>query len=172
MTTADTPVQSDPPLAKVDPETLVLRAQPLRAIRFRRSAIVGIAALGSASLMGVAWMALKPQVFRQVTQESELSKPSANPGDALSGLPTGYGDAPTLGPPLPGDLGRPILRAQQQHMDAVGASSSGRSTVDAAGSRKTGKADGTKGCSRVRHSRPDERHRPGHPSAGNATRRR
>lgn len=118
MSVADTPIQPIPPQAKVDPETLVLRAQPMKSIRFRRGAIIGIAALGSASLMGVAWMALKPQVFRQVTQESELSKPSTNPSDALAGLPAGYGDAPRLGPPLPGDLGRPILRAQQQHLGA------------------------------------------------------
>ncbi|GLV28139.1 conjugal transfer protein TrbI [Sphingobium sp. TomTYG75] len=132
MTAADTPVQPIPPPTKVDPETLVLRTQPMKAIRFRRGAIIGIAALGSASLIGVAWMALKPQVFRQVAQESELSKPSADPGDALSGFPAGYGDAPRLGPPLPGDLGRPILRARQQHMDADDASGGGRSTADAA----------------------------------------
>lgn len=139
MTVADTPVQSVPQQAKVDPETLGLRAQPMRAIRFRRSAIIGIAALGSASLMGVAWMALKPKVFRQVAQESELSKPSVTPGDALADLPAGYGDAPRLGPPLPGDLGRPILRARQQHMDADDASGGGRSTADAAEAERLAK---------------------------------
>ncbi|MFK4792187.1 TrbI/VirB10 family protein [Sphingobium sp. ZW T5_29] len=103
------------PIPKVDPETLNLRASPARAIRFRRGAIIGIAAVGSASLVGIAWMALKPQVFRQVAQESELSQPMAKPAsDALSGLPSTYGDAPKLGPPLPGDLGRPILRAQER----------------------------------------------------------
>lgn len=108
---------TDPPIAtpKVDPETLSIRSRPARAIRFRRGAIIGAAALGSASLMGIAWMALKPQVFRHVAQESELSQPMAKPAsDALSGLPASYGDAPKLGPPLPGDLGRPILRAQER----------------------------------------------------------
>lgn len=101
--------------AKLDPEPLSIRSRPARAIRFRRGAIIGAAALGSASLMGIAWMALKPQVFRQVAQESELSQPMAKPAsDALSGLPASYGDAPKLGPPLPGDLGRPILRAQER----------------------------------------------------------
>ncbi|MBB3941326.1 type IV secretion system protein VirB10 [Novosphingobium fluoreni] len=112
----DTPV-TDPPITtpKVDPETLSIRSRPARAIRFRRGAIIGAAALGSASLIGVAWMALKPQVFRQVAQESELSQPMAKPAsDALSGLPASYGEAPKLGPPLPGDLGRPILRAQER----------------------------------------------------------
>lgn len=55
--------------AKVDPETLSIRSRAPRAIRFRRGAIIGAAALGSASLMGIAWMALKPQVFRQVAQK-------------------------------------------------------------------------------------------------------
>ena len=139
MTTADTPVRPDPPQAKIDPETLVLRARPMKAIRFRRGAIIGIAALGSASLMGIAWMALKPELFRQVAQESELSKPSANPGDALSGLPAEYGDVPKLGPPLPGDLGRPILRAQQQQLEAAGTSGSSRSTADAAEAERLAK---------------------------------
>lgn len=109
---------NDPPAeapAKVDPETLAIRSRPARAIRFRKGAIIGIAALGSASLMGIAWMALKPQVFRHVAQDSELSQRVTKPAaDALSGLPASYGDAPRLGPPLPGDLGRPILRAQER----------------------------------------------------------
>lgn len=118
-----------PPAPKVDPETLVLRASPARAIRFRRGVIIAIAALGSASLMGIAWMALKPQVFRRAVQESELSQPLARPAsDALSGLPASYGEAPRLGPPLPGDLGRPILRAQQQEPIA----GTERSAADAA----------------------------------------
>lgn len=116
MTTAaapDAPAQSAP--AKLDPETLSIRSRPVRAIRFKRGAIIGAAALGSVSLMGIAWMALQPQVFRQVVQESELSQPLAKPAsDALSGLPASYGEAPRLGPPLPGDLGRPILRAQER----------------------------------------------------------
>ena len=74
-----TEAQEAPPPAKVDPETLELRSRPARTIRFRRGAIIGVAALGSASLMGIAWMALKPQVFNKVAQESELSQPMAKP---------------------------------------------------------------------------------------------
>jgi type IV secretion system protein VirB10 len=64
--------------------------------------------------MTVAWVALKPQVFQHVTSQEELSQPNTRPaGDALSGVPATYGDAPKLGPPLPGDLGRPILEHQR-----------------------------------------------------------
>jgi type IV secretion system protein VirB10 len=104
---------------KVDPETLQLRARPARAIRFRRGVIIGAAALGSVSLVGIAWMALKPQVFRQVVQDTELSQPLAKPAsDTLAGLPSSYGDVPKLGPALPGDLGRPILSAQRERAES------------------------------------------------------
>lgn len=106
--------QDAAPQPKSDPESLAIRARPARAIRFRRGVIIGIAAIGTVGLTSVAWMALQPQVFRQVAVESDLSDPGAKPAtDALSKLPETYGDAPKLGPPLPGDLGRPILKAQQ-----------------------------------------------------------
>ncbi len=116
-------VAAEPPAtapAKVDPEILSIRSRAPRAIRFRRGAIIGAAAFGSASLIGIAWLALKPQVFIRQAQESELSQPMAKPApDALSGLASSYADAPKLGPPLPGDLGRPILRAQERAEVAV-----------------------------------------------------
>jgi len=99
---------------KLDPETLAIRTKPESAIRFRRGVIIGIAALGSVSLMAVTWVALKPQVFRQVTDPQELAEPSSRPAtDALDALPSSYDDAPKLGPPLPGDLGGPILEHQR-----------------------------------------------------------
>lgn len=102
------------PAPKVDPETLAIRARPQRPIRFRRGVIVAISAVGSVSLIAVTWIALSPKVFPQVAQESELSQPARPATDALNGLPASYGDVPKLGPPLPGDLGRPILEHQRQ----------------------------------------------------------
>jgi type IV secretory pathway VirB10-like protein len=105
---------STAPAAKVDPETLAIRAKPARAIRFRRGVIITIAAIGSVSLMAVAWVALKPRVFSSVAERQELSEPGNRPStDSLNGLPANYGEAPKLGPPLPGDLGRPILAHQR-----------------------------------------------------------
>jgi len=112
------------PVTKVDPETLAIRTKPARAIRFRRGVIIAIAALGSVSLMAVAWIALKPQVFSTVVDRQELSEPSNRPStDALNGLPATYGDAPKLGPPLPGDLGRPILESQRRMATETGTGS-------------------------------------------------
>lgn len=105
------------PMPKADPETLAIRARNPRVIRFRRGVIIGAVALGSTALIAIAWIALQPRIFRQVVQQSELSQPSVQAGtEALQRLPSNYGDVPKLGPPLPGDLGPPMLRAQQGAM--------------------------------------------------------
>jgi type IV secretion system protein TrbI len=108
--TADT---ANPAPPKVDPETLVLRARPGRAIRFKRGVVVVIAALTSVSIAATAWLALKPTAFHIVTEADDRALAAKPSNDALSGLPGSYGDAPKLGPPLPGDLGRPILDNQR-----------------------------------------------------------
>src|SRR3546814_19892306 len=82
--------------------------------------------------MVVAWMALRPGIYRQVVQESELSEPNAKAAtNALGKLPASYGDVPRLGPPLPGDLGRPIMKAQREMVPEEGVST-GQPAADAA----------------------------------------
>jgi type IV secretory pathway VirB10-like protein len=99
---------------KSDPETLVLRATPGRVTRFRRGAIVAIAAAGSTAIVGVAWLALKPSTLSLVGPSEERQLAAKAPADALAGAPSDYGDVPQLGAPLPGDLGRPILNHQRE----------------------------------------------------------
>ncbi|QVM85278.1 TrbI/VirB10 family protein [Novosphingobium decolorationis] len=110
-----TETASKEPAAKGDPESFQLRATPARAIRFRRDIVIGAALLGSAALAAIAFMALRPQVFPGKVDDKELTRPATNAEpETLTDLPASYGDAPRLGPPLPGDLGRPILRAQER----------------------------------------------------------
>ena len=105
---------------KLDPESLAIRTRPPRAIRFKRWTIIAIAASLSVSLIAVTWLALKPRLFHRVDSPEELSQPNSRPTtDALSGAPATYGDVPKLGPPLPGDLGKPILEHQQATMSAI-----------------------------------------------------
>nr|NUR36468.1 TrbI/VirB10 family protein [Sphingomonas sp.] len=109
-----------PQLSKLDPETLAIRTRPPRAIRFKRGMIIAIAAIASVSLIVVTWTALKPRLFQRVDNPEQLSQPNSRPlSDALNGAPTTYGDVPKLGPPLPGDLGKPILDHQQAAMTAI-----------------------------------------------------
>src|SRR5690606_4276152 len=98
---------------KADPETLVLRAAPSRVTRFRRGAIIAIAAAGSAAIVGVAWLALKPATLGLAAPDDDRNLVGAKArADALAGAPASYGEVPDLGPPLPGDLGKPILDHQ------------------------------------------------------------
>lgn len=103
---------SAPP--KVDPETLVLRARPVRAIRFRRGVIVAIAGVGATVVIGAAWFALGPTRPGKAEVVPDLASVGAKASsEALAGAPKSYGDVPQLGAPLPGDLGRPILAKQR-----------------------------------------------------------
>lgn len=100
---------------KIDPETLVLRGRPGRVTRFRRGAIVTLAALTSTAIVGVAWFALRPANLGLSSAPGDRPDiaTKASP-DALAGAPRNYGEVPRLGPPLPGDLGRPILEHQRE----------------------------------------------------------
>src|SRR5688572_26857246 len=108
-----------PAAVKIDPETLALRATPRRVVRFKRRLMIGIAAVGIAGIFGVTWLALKGPILRFGQQSQELySTDRKSTPDGLSGLPKDYGEIkpeiPVLGPPLPGDLGPPILERQKQ----------------------------------------------------------
>ncbi|WP_050805485.1 TrbI/VirB10 family protein [Sphingomonas sp. KC8] len=99
---------------KLDPETLVLRANPGRVVRFKRGAVIAIAAVGSTAIVAATWIALKPASFRIVDGNEDRAETGARPpAEVLDGAPKSYGDVPRLGPPLPGDLGRPILKANR-----------------------------------------------------------
>ena len=104
---------------KLDPETLVLKATPRRVVRFKRNLLIGIAAAGCVAIAGITWMALKGTNFHADLGGDNLYDTGSNPTpDGLAGLPSNYGQIPKpkpqLGPPLPGDLGPPIVEREQQ----------------------------------------------------------
>lgn len=104
---------------KSDPEALVLKTAPRRPIRFKRGLLIGIAAVGAVAIIGVVGLALKGPALRsgQAAQELYNTDRKSTP-DGLAALPGDYSqikpETPRLGPPLPGDLGQPILDHQRQ----------------------------------------------------------
>jgi type IV secretion system protein VirB10 len=118
MTTAEAerPGHAQPP--KADPETLVLRGRPRRVARFRRGVVIGGVAAVSATLIALTWLALEPVTFRRVAGDPGGRPFERTAPEALAGAPRDYGDVPKLGPPLPGDLGRPILEQQREQAGA------------------------------------------------------
>lgn len=118
---------------KEDPETLVLRGSPRPVVRFRRGLIIGLSGALGAVLIAVTWFALEPPSFRVVAEGEQDGRPlGTGAPDALANAPSSYGDVPRLGPPLPGDLGRPIL-GQQRELDRSSLDTpAGPSAADAA----------------------------------------
>jgi type IV secretion system protein TrbI len=93
-----------------------LRAERPRVTRLSRKVLAAAAAIGSAAIFGATFWALQNN-RSHTTQPSELyTTAHHNVADGLEGLPRDYAgvprQVPPLGPPLPGDLGRPILNAQ------------------------------------------------------------
>ena len=102
------------PVTKQEPETLVLRGRPRPVVRFRRGLIIGLVGAVSVSLIVISWLALEPKTLVKVAQASGSDEPSRSAAPAaLANVPKSYSDVPQLGPPLPGDLGRPIVEHQR-----------------------------------------------------------
>lgn len=93
-------------------EAVKLRGDPPRVMRLSRKAIGIASACGFALVGGALIYALQPA--SQAEREELLNTEGAARPDALADAPRDYGDVPKLGPPLPGDLGAPILAAQQR----------------------------------------------------------
>ncbi len=92
--------------------TLRLRASPPPVTRLsRRALVVSGAVLGLGLAGALGWSLIE----RHKPPPEPAYAPAAPPPDPVVNAPRGYGGAdgaPVLGPPLPGDLGRPILASQ------------------------------------------------------------
>lgn len=101
---------------------LRLRGAPAPVARVSRKALIVAGAVLSAGLAGATGWSLTDHPKKTPPEVAPQSPP---PPEKISTLPKDYlqrGAPPTLGPPLPGDLGRPILSAQVKSGQASGAS--------------------------------------------------
>ncbi len=96
----------------VGPEPMRLRAEPPRVTRLSRRVLASIGLVASVGLGGALIYALQTRDGGKPAEEL-YSTQNRTTADGLSGLPRDY-TGPQLGPPLPGDLGRPILGAQNR----------------------------------------------------------
>jgi type IV secretion system protein VirB10 len=110
MTAAEPAPRED---ALSDPASAVkLRGDPPRVMRLSRKAIGIASACGFALVGGALIYALEPQGRKGA--EELYNTEGVAVADNLAGAPKDYGQVPKLGPPLPGDLGKPILDAQRR----------------------------------------------------------
>lgn len=93
-----------------------LRTERPRVTRLSRKVLAGGAAIGLVAISGAVLWALQNNRSRSAAPAELYTTDHRNVADGLTGLPRDYAgiprQAPPLGPALPGDLGRPILNAQ------------------------------------------------------------
>ena len=103
------PLRTEQDIAK----ELRLRSDPPRVMRLSRKAITVLVVAGGLGIGAILIVAL--QGSDPGDGPSELfSTERIQEAEGLLGLPRDYASIPQLGPPLPGELGRPVLSAQRR----------------------------------------------------------
>lgn len=108
-----------PPRKQPPPSELRIGARPRPVTRLSRRALIAGSALGTALVFAALWYALGLHPLR-LSGGPELYNTDAKPTDAIANMRGTYADltqpkpppappVPQLGPPLPGDLGRPMI---------------------------------------------------------------
>src|SRR5258708_37098653 len=96
-----------------------LRAEHPRVTRLSRKVLAGGSAVALLVIGGAVLWSLQTNRSRNQAADELYSTEHHNIADGITTLPKDYAGVarqaiPQLGPPLPGDLGRPILAAQGQ----------------------------------------------------------
>jgi len=120
MSDSDNTSETDVPLTTSSGEAAApmrLRAEPPRVTRLSRKVLASLGLVAAIGVGGALIYAL--QTRHAGTGGEELYSTENRPtADGLAGLPRDY-TGPLLGPPLPGDLGRPIVGAQNRGQPVV-----------------------------------------------------
>jgi type IV secretory pathway VirB10-like protein len=107
----DTP-STEPATLRSDAQAFQLRGEPPRVMRLSRKALAVVGVAAGLGIGGSLIYALKPAGNREAKELYNTE--SRTTAETITSGPKDYGQAPRLGPPLPGDLGRPIVSAQQR----------------------------------------------------------
>jgi type IV secretory pathway VirB10-like protein len=90
-----------------------LRAETPRVTRISRRVLIGLGVVAGLGIGGALIYALQT-ADRQQRPEELFTTDRRQTADGLQGLPADYSGIPQLGPPLPGDLGGPIVKARDE----------------------------------------------------------
>src|SRR6476659_1568346 len=115
---AGSPHSTAPKTSEEIARSLRLRPERPPVTRLSRKILASGSAIALLLFSAAVLWALQQKRARGPASEELYSTDHHNVADGLAGLPKDYAgiprDVPRLGPPLPGDLGRPIVAAQNQ----------------------------------------------------------
>lgn len=100
------------PAAQADSHAFQLRGPPPRVMRLSRKALAVVGVAAGLGIGGSLIYALRPAGERQA--QELYNTDSRTTAENITSGPRDYAQAPRLGPPLPGDLGGPIVSAGQR----------------------------------------------------------
>lgn len=100
------------PSAPADPRPFQLRGDAPRVVRLSRKTLAVIGGIAAFGIGGSLIYALLPVEDR--ASEELYNTDSHSEAETITSGPRDYTDVPQLGPPLPGDLGGPIVAAQER----------------------------------------------------------
>ncbi|WP_422062391.1 TrbI/VirB10 family protein [Sphingopyxis sp.] len=98
-------------VAPASPDGFRLEGEMPRVMRLSRKTLAVLGGGAGIAIGGALLWALRPVDPKAARELYEVSAPSRS--ENVTGAPADYGAVPKLGPPLPGDLGRPIVSAQR-----------------------------------------------------------
>ena len=113
MTDASHDEAAGPPVGDRPPHEMRLRSSRAPVTRLSRKVLLGLVTVAAIGIGGALFLALRPQ--HQTTGSELYDTSNRMTPDGLANLPRDYTGlpktVPPLGPPLPGDLGKPIANA-------------------------------------------------------------
>ena len=104
-----------PQSTRPDPTAFQLRGDPPRVMRLSRKALAIVGVAAGLGIGGSLIYALRPAGEREAKELYNTDRRAT--AETITSGPRDYAQAPRLGPPLPGDLGRPIVSAKQRGED-------------------------------------------------------
>jgi len=108
----------NPPPGDIRAE-LRLRPEQPRVTRLSRKVLITLGGVSAVAIMAALFWALDANRRANQSPTELYNTENRTPADGLAGLPKDYTGIPKLGPALPGDLGRPILNAQDEGKPVV-----------------------------------------------------
>ncbi len=119
---------------------LRLRPDRPKVTRISRKVLIGLGTVASVSVLGLTYWALQSHGAKPESQNLYNTQ-NQNVADGVASLPSNYADlpkpAPKLGPPLPGDLGPPILHAEQSSNTPAGTNAANQQLIQEQDSART-----------------------------------